>query len=79
MMHRYFMEKDDKCSSPPPPTHTKGMFGGNRFTHLVLLLAFVVQERILPFEMVLWGKVKGTLQYREVPLVEILPPPVSAS
>lgn len=37
----------------------------------------VVHEKILPFEMILRGHFQGTLQYWEVPLVEMLPPPVS--
>lgn len=38
---------------------------------------FSGHERIFTFEMVLWGKTKGTLQYPEAPLMEILLPPVS--
>lgn len=48
-----------------------------RVHQFCLLFFFSGHERIFPFEMVLRGEYKGNLKYREVPLVEILPPPVS--
>lgn len=45
---------------------------------MLAFFLFVGHKRILPFEMVLKGSFQGTCQYREVPLVETLPPPVSS-
>lgn len=64
-------------SSPPPPPKDI-YFGGNQLAYLIAIFAFVGHERIFfPFKMVMLGKFKGTLQYRQVPLVEILLLPVS--
>lgn len=75
-MTQFYVDKDGKCSYPPPLyfflRRRKGLL-------IHFLFVFVGNERVLSLEMVLWGKYKGDLQYREVPLVEILPPPVSAS
>lgn len=76
-MPQYFIEKDGKYSSLPPPSLLKDIFLGVVIYLFSLLLAIACHENIFPFEIVLWGKFKGNLWYREVPLVEILPPTVS--
>lgn len=78
-MPQFFMEKDGECASPSPLIYIYRLGEVGGFVDPLMYVIFFVadHERIIPFKMVLQGRFQGNCQYREVPLVEILPPPIS--
>ena len=69
--------KQDSVYSSPPPSHHFYSFGRLKglLTHLLFVFAGI--KRVLSLKVVLQGCYKDDLQYYEVPLVELIPLPVS--